>query len=165
MTLCCDPAFVRAATALAALGIYLQIIEWIDIRPWNNITQGNGQEGLDVALAVAMAVLVVLLLRCRPWSAWLVSALLSVWAMLQISTWWIPYLAGASPAWERTYAKWFQDNLQVLPTSPGHLPPDASHLVLHALIVLALAMSLAAALAPTRKDSTQRDRASGKSRH
>jgi hypothetical protein len=140
------PWSISAAAALALLGIYLQVIEWIDLHPWNNIRNGNGQALLDIALAIIMSGMVALLLAGFRWVAWLVSLGLTAWAILQIQTWWLPYFAGASPGWARTYARWFADNVQLLPSTPGHLPPDASHIVLHILLLTALAMSVGAAL-------------------
>jgi hypothetical protein len=34
------------------LAIYLQIVEWVPLAPWNNIANGNGQAQLDVIIAI-----------------------------------------------------------------------------------------------------------------
>lgn len=77
-------------------------------------------------------------------------AALGAWAALQIATWYVPYVQGASPAWQRTYARWFADNIQVLPGSDEHLPPDANYVVRHILIAGAFAQALRAARASRR---------------
>jgi hypothetical protein len=40
-----------AAVSVALLGGYLQLVEWVDLLPWNDIRRGNGQESLDLVLA------------------------------------------------------------------------------------------------------------------
>jgi len=53
-----------AALAVAALGIYLEIVEWVDLSPWNKFVDGsNGQEMLDVALGAGLALLALALWR------------------------------------------------------------------------------------------------------
>ena len=139
------PAHRLAAGAVLVLGIYLQVAEWIDLHPWNDVRDGNGQETLDIALAAATGVLTGALWVSRRWAPLLAVAALSMWAWLQAMTWWWPYLTGASPGWRQVYDGWFQGTLHVLPRDETHLPPDANHLTLHVLIVLALTASLAAA--------------------
>jgi len=46
--------------------VYLEVVEWIDLFPWNNIRQGNDQAALHIALGAVMAILIVLaMLRIR----------------------------------------------------------------------------------------------------
>lgn len=139
------PAHRLAAVAVLALGVYLQVVEWVDLRPWNDIRQGNGQEMLDLLMAAASGVLTGALWVSRVWAPLLTTMALSMWAWLQAMTWWAPYLQGAPPGWQDIYGRWFEDTVHVLPRDATHLPPDANHLTLHLLIVAALALSVAAA--------------------
>ena len=75
----------------------------------------------------------------------MLSAALVVWAALQVTTWWSPYVWGASEGWRTVYDRWFARTVQWLPSDGVHLPPDANHLVLQGLILVALATCLAAA--------------------
>lgn len=134
-----------AALAVLTLGVYLQVVEWIDLYPWNDVRTGNGQEMLDLMLAPLTVMLVAWLWTSRRWGPLTAAIALMVWAGLQVTTWWSPYVWGASPGWRRTYDRWFADTVQVLPNDGVHLPPDANHLVLQALIVAALACSAVAA--------------------
>ncbi len=130
------------------LGVYLQLVEWVDLGPWNTFVDGsNGQEQVDLLLGVLTIVLVVSLWRGGRVATLGAVAATGAWAALQIATWWVPYYQGAAPAWQRTYARWFADNVQVLPGDATHLPPDANHLVLHILIAVAFVLSLLAARA------------------
>lgn len=58
-----------------------------------------------------------------------------IWFGLQLATWWLPYLFGASPAWADVYGRVFAQQTQVLPRWGAHLPPDAMHLTLQVLLV------------------------------
>ncbi|MEX2130766.1 MAG: hypothetical protein WD772_04720 [Pseudohongiellaceae bacterium] len=133
-----------AAVAVTFLGCYLQLVEWVDLYPWNDVRSGNGQETLDLILAGATLVLVMFLWFGGRSASILASVGLTAWFWLQFSTWWIPYVAGTSPGWKRVYQQWFAETVQILPRTEANLPPDANHIVLHVLIVLALIASLRA---------------------
>lgn len=130
-----------ALAAQLCLLLYLQVIEWIDLFPWNDIRRGNGQEGLDVVLGVLMtAALIVTYLRWRP-GILAAAALYAVWLSLQVMTFWKPYVTGASERWARVHAANFAVTIQCLPAIGNHLPPDASHVVLQMLIAFAVAFT------------------------
>lgn len=134
----------RCTVPVVVLGGYLQLVEWVSLFPWNDIRRGNGQEGLDLILAVATVVLAFGL-----WRRWRVVSIVAAvalagWAWLQATTWWVPYAAGASPGWARVYGRWFGETVSVLPRWGDHLPPDANHLTLHILILTALGFSVRA---------------------
>lgn len=142
-----------AIAAQAALLIYLQVIEWIDLFPWNDVRRGNGQESLDVALGIFMLVGVFVTWR-RWWRAMAIAAAgYAVWLGLQVTTFWIPYARGASPRWQRIHAANFSQTIQWLPRWDNHLPPDASHFVLQLLLVATLAAQIAATRR-ARREST-----------
>ncbi|MGH6871937.1 MAG: hypothetical protein ACREHE_10570 [Rhizomicrobium sp.] len=146
----------RAAAALLALGIYLEAMEWIDLYPWNNIRGGNGQETLDYVIAGVVIALVAWLWRGGRIPALLALAFATFWSWLQLTTWWIPYIEGASPQWQRIYAKWFAGCTQILPATPGHLPPDANHVVLDVLVAIAFVTAVHAAIAAFRTRAARR---------
>jgi hypothetical protein len=127
-----------AVIAQAVLLVYLEVIEWIDLFPWNDVRRGNGQAILDVALGAFM--LLALAATWRRWWPGMAAAVLGyvVWLGLQITTFWIPYAVGASPQWQRIHAANFSQTIQWLPRWDTHLPPDASHFVLQLILVVAL---------------------------
>jgi hypothetical protein len=141
----------RAAVAVAVLGVYLQVVEWVDLFPWNDVRTGSGQEMLDLLLALLSVMLVGWMWTSRRWAQLVATLALAVWAALQVTTWWSPYLWGASPGWKRTWERWFSETVQVLPNDGVHLPPDANHLVLQLLILVALGLSAPAAWAGFRR--------------
>ncbi len=125
--------------------VYLQVIEWIDLFPWNDIRRGNGQEILDVALGGAMiAALAATHWRWRP-GVWLATLAYAVWLGLQIMTFWWPYAFGASERWAKIHEANFALTIQWLPSLGTHLPPDASHFVLQLLLVITLVVTGTAA--------------------
>ena len=136
--------FLRAAIAQLVLLAYLELVEWVDLFPWNDVRGGNGQPALDLALGVVFAATAAgTFLEKRVWTR-AAAILTGVWLLLQIYSWWVPYLRGASPLWERIWRVHFAQTVQVLPSSGNHLPPDACHLLLQILIAAAFALSLRA---------------------
>src|SRR5438067_10037569 len=121
--------------------LYLQATEWISLPPWNNVAHGNGQAGLDIVIAIAGAVIL--------WAAWkaprsgfpLALMVYGAWLGLQIESWWVPYFRGASPQWQRVYARWFDATYKFLPARGDHPVPDADHVVLHALLLIVVLTS------------------------
>jgi hypothetical protein len=135
--------YVAVAAQLVLLA-YLQFIEWVDVFPWNDIRRGNGQEMLDIGIGIAMLGFIF-----ATWRRWRAGIILSVlfygaWLGLQIQTFWIPYVFGASERWARIHARNFAETVQWLPSEGNHLPPDASHFVLQLLLVVTLIVMLLA---------------------
>ena len=133
-----------AVVAQLLLLVYYQVIEWVDLFPWNEIRGGNGQETVDLIVgAVMLAVTVLTALRAL-WGMIIAVLLYGCLLWLQISSWWLPYLRGASPGWAKVYAKYFAHTTNFLPTFGNHLAPDACHGVLQILALTALIMTLLA---------------------
>jgi hypothetical protein len=129
---------VRASAASQLLLlVYLEVVEWVPLFPWNDIRRGNGQEGLDVALGILMAA--AIFATARRWRFGMVGAvgLYTLWLGLQITTFWTAYIGGASPGWQRIYAANFAATVQWLPRWGTHLPPDANHFVLQLVLLVA----------------------------
>lgn len=124
--------------AQTVLLVYLQVIEWVDLFPWNDVRRGNGQEVLDVVLGAVM--IAAMAATYRRWRIGMALAVVvyAAWLLLQVTTFWLPYLNGASEAWQRIHARNFAETVQWLPTWENHLPPDACHIVLQLLLVGAL---------------------------
>jgi len=130
---------------------YYQLIEWVDLFPWNDIRRGNGQATLDLVVAGIMLVLILVTIRRVWWAMGIASALYGLWLYLQIQSWWLPYLQGASPGWKRVYGRFFGETVKFLPTVGDHLAPDACHIVLQLLIVSALVTTGLAVLSGLRR--------------
>jgi hypothetical protein len=131
------------------LAAYFQLILWLPLGKWN--FQPGFQplllQGLDGTLAVtdvafALCFTIPLLIfvpAYRKRLVWLAAVTLAgygVWLVLQIQTWWIAYIFGASDAWNRTYDRVFSQSTRVLPSFGRHLPPDGMHLLLQTFILV-----------------------------
>ena len=138
--------FSVSIASQALLLAYLEVIEWVDMFPWNDVRRGNGQEGLDIALGLLMVSTIVS--TYRRWRIGMVCAVLvyAAWSWLQIATFWTAYIGGASPQWQRIYAANFAQTVRWLPRWGTHLPPDASHFVLQVLLGIALITTTAATI-------------------
>lgn len=138
---------MRKATTLAVLSQliaagYLQLVEWVDLFPWNDLSKGNQQEVLDVALLAGQGMVAFwfvrqrLILMCLGWLSY------AFWMYLQIVSWWRPYLFGnrvVGPNWYFAKAYKFLPQIDQRPT------PDADHVVLQ-LLLLAVLISGAIAI-------------------
>jgi hypothetical protein len=124
--------------------IYYQLIEWVNLFPWNEIRGGNGQETLDwIVGAVLLALILITFFQVR-WAMTIAVFQYGFWLWLQIDGWWLPYIRGASLAWKKVWVKYFGQTTNFLPAYGDHLPPDACHVVLHLLIVVALVFTILA---------------------
>lgn len=65
-----------------------------------------------------------------------------VWLYLQIQTWWVPYLFGASEHWQEVYNRVFSHSTKILPTFGNHLAPDAMHLTIQLLLFVIVISSI-----------------------
>ena len=139
----------------ALLALYFQAISWLPLGRWNyqpghtplGVEAIHGRaSGQDVLLAAAfVAPFMVFWLafsRGWRWIMWVVTLGYGVWLALQIKTWWVAYLFGASDSWARVYQRVFSESTQLLPSSGRHLPPDGMHLVIQLLLTAAVASAV-----------------------
>ena len=76
------------------------------------------------------------------WLMWLQVGSYSAWMALQIVSWWVPYVFGATDSQVEHYQKVFGQATQLLPSFGRHLPPDGMHLVLQILLAAVLVSAL-----------------------
>jgi hypothetical protein len=138
--------------AQAVLAVYFQAIQWLPLGRWNRqpgftpfavqLSRGGGSAG-DFLVLASFAIPFLLFWfassRRLKWLMWICTAGYAVWLALQIKTWWIAYVLGASDSWREVYGRVFSHATQLLPTFGRHLPPDGMHLVLQILLVAVVA--------------------------
>lgn len=94
----------------------------------------------DVAFVLAFALPLVIgwvaYARRLVWLKWLCIAGYAAWLGLQIQTWWVAYIFGASDTWTSTCRRVFSESTQILPSSGRHLAPDGVHFVLQLLLLI-----------------------------
>jgi hypothetical protein len=135
----CSFAVRCAVIAQLLCAVYLQFIEWVSVFPWNDLTHGNGQEGLDAILAIFQ-------LGLAAGFAWrrvlaMMIGLLSylAWFILQLDSWWRPYLLGGRTVGLNWY---FARTWKFLPMIDDRPTPDAAHVVLQLSLLLVLITGL-----------------------
>jgi hypothetical protein len=130
------PFAIKLAVAAQLLcAAYLQFIEWVPVFPWNDLSHGNGQETLDVILAVVqLAVALGFWVQSRV-AIGLGLAAYSGWMYLQLDSWWRPYLFGGRKVGPHWY---FARTYKFLPAIDSRPTPDAAHVVLQLTLVLVL---------------------------
>jgi hypothetical protein len=62
-------------------------------------------------------------------------AFYALWLALQIRSWWVPYIFGATESQAERYNKVLGQSTQLLPSFGRHLPPDGLHLVIQMLLL------------------------------
>lgn len=142
--------FKAALLLQIALVGYWLAMQTVDLSPWNDLSAAEAGDalravfvwnGLPLLACMALFALGVELL------GWLAVAGYAVWLAREAWVWWWPYAIGADDDWKAHYAASFSRTMKVLPADATHLAPDAQHLALQGLAILAIA---AAAMAAAR---------------
>jgi hypothetical protein len=129
------PAVKAACAAQLVCAGYLQLIEWVPLFPWNDLAHGNGQERLDVILAVVQVAIAFGFWMSSRVAMGVGLAAYAGWLYLQIESWWRPYLFGGRTVGPRWY---FARTYKFLPQIDSRPTPDAAHVVLQILLVAVL---------------------------
>jgi hypothetical protein len=127
---------LRVAVATQLLcAAYLQFIEWVPVFPWNDLSHGNAQEVLDVVLAIAQIAFAACFARGWRWPMATGLAGYTAWLILQVDSWWRPYLLGGRTVGPRWY---FARTYKFLPQIDHRPTPDAAHVLLQILLLLVI---------------------------
>jgi len=142
------------------LAAYFQLVLWFPLGSWNDqpgkrlitlVGEGQGLAVLGFALAMLLPVLLFALAIWKRWLGliWLGLIGYGAWAVLQIQSWWMPWIFGAD---ERALNNqtFLQRTYKIFPSSLGHPAPDAMHFVLDVLLFSAV-VTIALGLLTTRR--------------
>jgi ATP-dependent helicase Lhr and Lhr-like helicase len=144
---------------LALLFAYYGLDRFLPLGAWNGqraFLVDNGQVALDlVVLAVLAGTIVGVRFAVRPLMA-LGAAVLVLWCILHLETFWIPYARGVRSLRERAFHEQFLEQIQLLPRFGDHLPPDGEHLVIDLLVLPATLLTALAAVETLRPRSRLR---------
>ena len=167
---------MTAATALRVsaifqlvLALYFQAIQWFRLGEWNNQPKfeplwnracAGTLSAVDLLVVLAFslpcALYVLAWRRGWPWLMWCCMAGYGGWLFLQIRTWWISYLFGASDNWKAVYQRTFSHTTKILPSAGNHLAPDGMHLVLQLLLLAVVVFAVGGLLHPESANRTPR---------
>ena len=73
---------------------------------------------------------------------WILLSVLALWFIVQFFCHWYYTIFGASEQKRKGYNECFRDTVRLFPVSERRLVPDLYHMILHALILLNLALCL-----------------------
>ena len=154
---------VAAAVAEATMLTYFMFQNYVDLSTWNNLADSESQLPSTLMGLVPGTAVVVATLRGGRRSARAAIVWVWIWVGMQITQWWIPYLFGVNPL-TQDGGQWYVDGdyartFQLLHTEEGRVVPDAQHLTLHTLSILAAvlvsrALRDRAHLAPVKQQRT-----------
>ena len=163
MLVSCSMKWLRASLVTQIiLAAYFQAVLWFPLGSWNDqpgkrlialLSEGQAVAALGFAMTMLLPLLLFALALWRHW-VWLMWIGLigyGAWAVLQIQSWWIPWIFGADQR-ALNNQKFLQKTYKFFPSSVGHPAPDAMHFVLDLLLFLVV-VTIALGLLETRRRS------------
>ena len=136
-----------AVIALIVMLGYFVAVNHVALYPWNNLRSGTAELASTLAGVIPFGLYIIAFAR-RVRGGMLVGMVHGyVWLALQIRQWWIPYLWGST--WLHSSLEWYTEHgyaetIKVLPPIGDHPIPDAQHLVLQLLsLIAAITMTIA----------------------
>ncbi len=137
---------ISLATQFLLAG-YFQIVNWFSLGSWNyqpgfvpmfsSVISGKflwGDIGILGVFLLPFLLFVLAYWKRWNWLMWVGSIGYTAWLYLQVQTWWVPYLFGASKNWQEIYHRVFAQSMKILPSFGNHLAPDAMHLTIQLLL-------------------------------
>ena len=159
----CSMKWLRASfVTQIILAAYFQAVVWFPLGSWNDqpgkrlialLSDGQAVAAMGFALTMLLPLLLYALALWRHW-VWLMWIGLigyGAWAVLQIQSWWIPWILGADQR-ALNNQKFLQRTYKIFPSSAGHPAPDAMHFVLDLLLFLVV-VTIVLGLLVTRRGS------------
>ncbi len=150
------------------LAVYFQMINWFSLGLWNyqpgsipmfsSISSGKiqwGDVGILCAFLLPFLLFIIAYRRRWNWLMWTGVVGYSVWLYLQVQTWWVPYLFGASQHWQEIYHRVFAHSTKILPSFGNHLAPDAMHLTIQLLLIVIVVYSIVGLIQVQRSNKSK----------
>src|SRR5271169_1311222 len=170
MLVSCSVRWLRASLVTQIiLATYFQMVVWFPLGSWNDqpgkrlislLSEGQAVAVLGFAVIMLLPLLLFALALWKNW-VWLMWIGLigyGVWAVLQIQSWWLPWIFGADQR-ALNNQKYLQRTYRIFPFSVVHPAPDAMHFVLDVLLFLVV-VTIALGLLETRRKSALGDKSS-----
>jgi hypothetical protein len=139
----------RSAWLHIILTTYLLLMDCIPLGNWNYqqgqyllpaVFAGQGIEPGDIFLLIFVTIPAILFwIAYKRRNVWFgISALIFdlIWLVMQIQSWWLPYIFGTNKTWQLEYVK--GRTTKILPSFGHHIAPDAMHFFIQVLLVSAL---------------------------
>lgn len=141
------------------LAAYFQATLWFRLGSWNDqpgqrlieaVQNGQAIPALGFAVTMLLPVMLFGLAFSKRWFwlMWIGLIGYGSWAVLQIQSWWIPWIFGADQR-ALMNSRFLARTYKLFPSSRGHPAPDAMHFVLD-LLLFASVVTIAIGLLQTR---------------
>lgn len=114
---------------------YYQIVEWVDLFPWNNLSTAHNQRSVSLALGSLQLVFLYGFMSQIEWLMGTGLGAYLLWMVFQVANWWVPYFRGASERHMQLYSEIFGKTYKFLPAIGNHPVPDTNHIILHFLLL------------------------------
>ena len=141
--------------AQVILALYFQIVQWVPLGRWNfqpgfeplAAQAFHGHIDIQDLALVGCFLLPALIFRFAwrkglTWIMWMALLGYLGWLAMEMQTWWVSYIFGASDAWMSIYQRVFSQSIKILPSFGRHLAPDGMHLVLQMLLAIVTVSTL-----------------------
>ncbi len=143
------------------LTLYFQLIFWVRLGNLNAQTNFTPVYKLLIEKKLSIEDLAFLILFMIPvlvfyigyiknkyWLMVLSMIFYLAWLILQLTTWWVPYIFGASDEWYEVYNRTFLNTHKILPSWGRHLAPDTMHLIIQVLLLIIIYLFVKASFSP-----------------
>jgi len=138
---------ISAVTTPLALAVYLFIIDWVDLFPWNNVRAVPARQKLLLSLANYLLLFFIAWAYLIGIQVLMVSAFMLIivcYGIFYIVSWWVPYFFGLSEKQQRAYEQKFAGTVTILPRIGKHPVPNVERMIAGGLIALMLVSALQA---------------------
>ena len=164
----CSMKWLKASLVIQIiLAVYFQVVVWFPLGPWNDqpgkrliALLREGQASAELGFVLAMLLPVLLFARAIWkhwfWLMWVGLVGYGIWAVLEIQSWWIPWIFGADQR-ALNNQKFLQRTYKIFPACIGHPAPDGMHFVLD-LLPFFVVVTIALGLLRTRRRSLVEDK-------
>ena len=128
------------------LFLYFEVTTLVNLFPWNDLSKYSYRERLLEATVNGITIIIGIALFVTK-IKWLMTISVVLWfvfLLMQLLTWWMPYLTGKHlKQFPRDlYDTHFQETLKILPPIKNHIIPDAQHTVLQIISLATFMTSL-----------------------
>jgi hypothetical protein len=143
----------KSAWLHVATAAYLWLLSCVSLGNWNaqpsphlvaSLMAGNPLDPGDVGFLLFVSLPAVLFWIAYRRSSFILAAIAlavdAFWLLMQIQSWWIPYLAGTHKAWQLAYAK--GPTTKLLPSFGNHVAPDGAHLLISICLIAGMVTGL-----------------------
>ena len=132
-----------AIIAPLACILYLLVMDWINLYPWNNVAVASRRQKIWLSLITYTPLLYVSLAFRLRHPGLMIAALVIVvfYTLWHIASWWLPYFFGTSESRCQEHERMFGRIVTILPRIKNHPTPTVGHMVVGLYLVVMLIVS------------------------